>query len=153
PRAFGIYMREQALMLRRTRAEVGRELPPLIRIPHHIDADTAPLEAVHSAATELARIILAQGGQARGAQLQASEELSWRLRQATGIAKAPHVADFVRMLVENGEKVLLFGWHREVYSIWADLLCSLRPAFYTGEESAAAKATSAKRFIDGDAQV
>jgi hypothetical protein len=47
------------------------------------------------------------------------------LRQATGIAKAPFVADFVRLLVESGEKVLLYGWHREVYSIWRDKLKDL----------------------------
>jgi SNF2 family DNA or RNA helicase len=153
PKAFGLYVRENALMLRRTRKEVGRELPPVVSIPHHIDADEAPLEQVESAAAELARIILTQGGQARGEKLRASEELSWRLRQATGIAKAPHVAAFVRMLVESGERVLLFGWHREVYNLWADLLLTFRPAFYTGEESPAQKAEAARRFLAGETPV
>ena len=34
------------------------------------------------------------------------------LRQATGIAKAAFVADFVRLLVESGEKVVLFSRYR-----------------------------------------
>lgn len=153
PKALGVYMREQALMLRRTRKEVGRELPPIITIPHYVDIDEAPLQEVESSATELARIILTQGGQARGAQLRASEELGWRLRQATGIAKAPHVADFVRMLVESGEPVLLYGWHREVYSIWMERLKDLKPAMFTGTESPNQKAEAARRFIGGDSPV
>src|SRR3546814_11595600 len=36
---FGAYLRREGIMLRRTRAEVGRELPALTKIPHTIDAD------------------------------------------------------------------------------------------------------------------
>jgi SNF2 family DNA or RNA helicase len=154
PKAFGLYLRERGLMLRRTRAELGRELPPLTRIPHVIDIDEKPLGDVQTAADELARIILTQGGQQRpGEKLHASEELSWRLRQATGIAKAPHVAAFVRMLVEQGEKVLLAGWHREVYALWLERLKDLDPVMFTGSESATQKAASVERFTKGDASV
>lgn len=153
PRAFGLYAREQAIMLRRTRKEVGRELPPLISIPQYIDADAEPLDEVESAATELARIILTQGGQERGEKLRASEELSWRLRQATGIAKAPHVASFCRMLLEQEHRIVLFGWHREVYSIWMERLADFRPVLYTGSESPAQKAASVERFLHGDARI
>jgi SNF2 family DNA or RNA helicase len=153
PKALGIYLREQSLMLRRTRKDVGRELPPVVTVPHFIDCDEEPLKAVEGAAAELARIILTQGGQRRGEKLRASEELSWRLRQATGIAKAPHVAAFVEMLVQQGEKVLLTGWHREVYSIWQERLADLKPAMFTGSESPTQKAASVEAFVRGDAQV
>jgi SNF2 family DNA or RNA helicase len=153
PRAFGVYLRNEGLMLRRTRAEVGRELPALTRIPHHIDSDSKALDAISDAAAELARIILAKGETEKGAKLRASEELSWRLRQATGIAKAPFVADFVRILVENGEKVLLYGWHREVYSLWLAKLKDLNPALYTGSESTAQKEVALQRFKNGETPV
>jgi hypothetical protein len=153
PKALGIYLREQSIMLRRTRKDVGRELPPVITIPHLVDADQEPLAAIEGAAAELARIILTQGGQKRGEKLKAAEELSWRLRQATGIAKAPHVAALVRMLVEQGEQVLLTGWHREVYSIWLERLVDLNPVMFTGSESASAKARSVEAFVKGDAKV
>lgn len=153
PAAFGCYLRDAGLMLRRTRSDVGRELPPLTTVSHEIDADLAILDKVEDRAAELARIILTQAGMEKGAKLRASEELSWRLRQATGIAKARPVADFVRMLVEQGEKVLLFGWHREVYELWKDRLVDLRPAFYTGEESPVAKAESARRFTSGETKI
>jgi hypothetical protein len=149
PRAFGTYMREQALMLRRRRADVGRELPPVQIIPHVVDADEKPLDDIKTAATELAKIILSQGGQERGAQFRAAEELSNRLRQATGIAKARYVAAFVRMLVEQDGPVLLFGWHRAVYDIWMDLLKDLNPVLYTGSESPLQKAQAASDFLTG----
>jgi SNF2 family DNA or RNA helicase len=153
PRALGAHLRDAGLMLRRTRAEVGRELPSLQVIPHEIDADLSVLEKVENAADELAHIILTQQGLERGAKLRASEELSWMLRQATGIAKARFSADFVRMLVDSGERVLLYGWHRDVYGIWAERLKDLKPAFYTGGETERQKATSMERFVKGETPV
>jgi hypothetical protein len=75
------------------------------------------------------------------------------MRQATGIAKAPYVAEFVRMLLESGEKVVLFGWHREVYNIWLERLACFRPVLYTGTESAKQKDTAKDAFISGDSQL
>jgi SNF2 family DNA or RNA helicase len=152
PKAFGSYAREAGLMLRRTRSDVGRELPGLTIVPHVIEADTAKLDEIAGSAGDLARVILAQGGAAFD-KMRASEEFSWRLRQATGIAKAPFVADFVRLLVEDGEKVLLYGWHHEVYRIWGERLKDLSPVFFTGEESTNQKEESKRKFVDGESKV
>ncbi len=152
PRAFGTWAREQGLVLRRTRADVGRELPRLVKVPHHVDADPHVLDRIGSSAAELAKIILSQG-QERTARFAASESLDAMLRQATGIAKAAFVADFVRLLVESGEKVVLFGWHREVYALWLDRLADLRPALYSGSESPTQKEAARQRFLDGDTPV
>lgn len=151
PRAFGTWAREQGLILRRTRTDVGRELPSLVKVPHHVDADRHVLDRIGSSAAELAKIILAQGEQR--ARWQASETLDTILRQATGIAKAAFVADFVRLLVESGERVVLFGWHREVYGLWLDRLADLAPALYTGSEGPSAKEAAKKRFVDGETSV
>ncbi len=150
PKAFGTYLREQGLMLRRTRAEVGRELPDLSKIPYVIEADLAEFDKIESSAVKLAQVLLAQGGLEKGAKLHAAEELSWMLRQATGIAKAPYVADFVRLLIEQGEKVVLFGWHKAVYEIWRERLKDFKPAFYTGDESPTQKGLARDRFLHGD---
>jgi SNF2 family DNA or RNA helicase len=149
PKAFGMYLREQGLMLLRTRAEVGRELPPLQMIPHHIEANLDAIEKIATSAGELARVILAQGG--RGIdKLRAGEDLDYKLRQATGCAKAPYVAEFVRILIESGEPVLLYSWHHEVYALLADRLKDLKPAFYTGKESPKEKDEAKERFLSGD---
>lgn len=152
PRAFGTYMREAGLMIRRTRSDVGRELPPLSKVVHYVDADPAALERLSQGIAELAKLILDRTGKwdERG---KAARELDWRLRQATGIAKAPYVADFVKLLCESGEKVVLYGWHREVYSIWADRLKDYNPVFYTGTESVTQKEAARKAFCEGDAQI
>lgn len=158
PRAFGTWAREQGLILRRTRAEVGRELPNLVKVPHHVDADPHVLDRIGSSAAELAKIILgynnvALDDAARRKKFEASERLDAMLRQATGVAKAAFVADFVRLLVESGEKVVLFGWHREVYALWMDRLSDLKPALYSGTESPTQKEQARDRFINGETPV
>jgi SNF2 family DNA or RNA helicase len=153
PKAFGSYLRDQGLMLRRTRKDVGRELPEVTRVVHEIDADPHALEAVSVTAAELARTILRQGEAFRGQKLHASEELSMLLRQATGVAKAPHVAAFVRLLCESEGKVVLYGWHKAVYAVWRDELDDLKPVFYTGDESPNEKDASKQAFVAGDSKV
>jgi hypothetical protein len=153
PRAFGAYVEEEGLMIRRTRAQVRRELPAVTKIVQPIDADTAALDRVGKVAAELARVILSRNEAFRGQKWRAAEEFSNAVRQATGIAKAPFVADFVRLLVESGEQVLLYGWHREVYSIWLDRLKDLSPVLFTGSESPNQKAETVRRFSSGEAKV
>jgi len=150
PRAFGLYLRENGLMLRRTRADVGRELPEVQIIPHYVETDPEYLDRVKGACVELAKLILSTSYAERGVKMHAAEELSNKLRQATGIAKAPYVAEFVRLLIESGEKVVLYGWHREVYALWQTMLKDFKPALYTGSESTAHKEESKRRFVDGE---
>lgn len=153
PKAFGTYVRESGIMLRRTRVEVGRELPPLTRAVHQVDFDPDPLQKVSKSAAELARIILRPEQQKKGEKFLAAEEFSNIIRQATGIAKAPYVADFVRLLVESGEKVVLYGWHRAVYDIWKDRLADLKPVLYTGSESPAAKEKAKQAFLNDETSI
>lgn len=152
PDALGTYLRERGLLLRRTRKDVGRELPEISRIPFEIEADLHPLEQVKSAAMDLARIIVSQQSK-REDRFRAAGELDYRLRRATGVAKAPYAAAFVRLLAESGEKVVLYGWHHEVYGIWREQLADLKPVFYTGEESEAQKEEAKRAFVEGDARV
>ena len=152
PEAFGQFLRREGIMLRRTRKEVQRELPPLSIIPHRIGSDALKLGAGGGDAIALARTIVSHNA-TRQQRFTASGEFDRMLRQATGIAKAPYVADFVRMLVEGGRKVILFGWHREVYNIWLDRLADLKPVMYTGSESPQQKRQSKEAFISGDAQI
>jgi superfamily II DNA or RNA helicase len=152
PAALGCHLRDQGLMLRRTRKEVGRELPDVVRVPHSVDADADVFDELSGDALELAELILNTDAE-RSEVFTASGDFDWKMRQATGIAKAPYVADFTRMLLEAERKVVLFGWHRRVYEIWAERLAEFKPAFYTGEESPAQKQRSQEAFLSGDARV
>lgn len=146
PTAFGAWMREQHIMLRRTRKDVERELPPVSRITMAIDSDVQALDDIKDAAGELARILMSQDSLGVH-KMQAAGELDVMIRQATGIAKAPHVAAFVELLLQNGEPVVLFGWHRAVYDIWQSKLARWAPAMYTGSESPTAKQSAVERFM------
>ena len=63
------------------------------------------------------------------------------------------MADFVRMLVESGERVVLYGWHREVYRIRQDRMVDLCPAMFTGTETVPQKEEAKRRFIAGETPV
>lgn len=152
-KAFGDYLRREGLLLVRTRKDVGRELPPVNRFVQPVDIDMAALNQVRSAATDLAQAILRANENYRNERFQASGQFDILLRQATGVAKAVPVANFVKMLLESEEKVVLFGWHHEVYRIWLDELKSFKPVMYTGMETPKQKEESKKAFIEGDSRV
>lgn len=153
PKAFGAYLRREGIMLRRTRKDVGRELPPCSRLPITIHTDRHVMDTIKSSAIELAKVILAAQQSYQGQKFRASEEFSVMLRQATGIAKAPYVADFVRLLMQSEEKVILFGWHRDVYKIWLEQLAEFKPLLYTGSESPKQKAAAKNAFENGDCRL
>lgn len=153
PAALGAYLRRQGLMLRRTRADVGRELPPVIQSIQYIDADPHALRTIQGDAVRLAEVILSSQERFRGERMQAAGEFDMLMRQATGIAKAPHVAAYVRMLVESGEPVVLFGWHRQVYEIWREQLGDLNPVWYTGSESPKQKDAARNAFVSGESKL
>ncbi|MDQ3722695.1 MAG: SWF/SNF helicase family protein, partial [Actinomycetota bacterium] len=103
-------------------------------------------------AVDLAELILAREG-TKSELWRASGDFDWKLRHATGVAKAGYVAEFVRLLLENDEPVVLFGWHRDVYAIWAERLADFNPAFYTGTESPNQKLASRDAFLNGDSRL
>lgn len=149
--AFGAYLRDQFLMIRRTRKEVGRELPPVQTFVETIEHDRKALDDLDAVATELAHRILRQetSFHEKG---EAAREFDMRLRQATGIAKAPFVAAFVRMLVESGEQVVLTGWHRAVYDVWQQRI-GHPISMFTGSESPTQKQSEVEKFMSGKTNV
>lgn len=152
PDAFGCMMRDAGLMLRRTREDVGQQMPPVTVVPHIVQSDHRVFEDVASHAAELARLVLDKSAD-RQEKFKASADLDQMLRQATGLAKAPYVADFVEMLLSDDEPVVLFGWHKAVYRVWAERLERFKPAFYTGEETPKQKDEAVKAFIGGDTKL
>lgn len=118
------------------------------RFTQRVSADESALESVKGAAGALARWILnPPKDRRRGFEMQCASEFTNMIRKQTGIGKVPHVASFVKMLLENGESVVLGGWHHAVYDIWRELLQDHKPAFYTGRESATAKNRARDSFV------
>lgn len=150
--ALGTWLRDQGLMLRRSRKDVGREIPEPVLIEQPIPTSHQTLDDAVRDASDLAELILSTDAAATD-RWRAAGDLDWRMRHATGVAKARYVADFVRMLLETEDKVVLFGWHRDVYDIWKERLIWFHPRFYTGEETPAQKADAVNAFVNGQCRV
>lgn len=149
PDALGSYMREAGLMIRRVRSDVGRQLPPVTLLAQAVQHKESVLKRLSGEALQLARTILQGTNLQKG---QAARQFDMKLRQATGIAKAPFVADFVLDLVRGGKKVLLTGWHREVFDIWQFAFQeeSVPYWMYTGSESTSRKENTVQSFVESD---
>lgn len=152
PKALGTFLREQHAMLRRLKSDVGLELPKVSRIVEYVDHDAKAVASIEDLARKLA--IKASTGDylERG---RAARELDIMVRQATGVSKAKSVAQFVRLMVEAGEPVIVAGWHREVWRILCSELDSagIRWSMYTGSESDVQKNHAKEQFIAGGTDV
>jgi hypothetical protein len=148
PKALGSFLRAEHAFLRRTKADVGQQLPAVSRIVDTIDYERVELANVEDIARELAvRATSHVEVLERG---RAVRELDLLMRKVTGVAKAKAVAKIVRVLVDGGEPVVLVGWHRDVYDIWLKAFEDLKPAMYTGSETPKAKNDSVVRFLSGE---
>lgn len=150
PAVLHSYLKSRGLFLRRTLEDVGMKFGEATKHVYTLDADMQKLQEIQNTAKMLALSVLSGNIESSG---ESAAEFDWRLRHATGVAKAKPVAEFVKMIAENGEKVLLAGWHRDCYDIWEKELKHLNPVFYTGTESTAQKDASVKKFIEGDSKV
>ncbi|WP_316851192.1 SNF2-related protein [Pedobacter agri] len=150
PKALGSFLRENHLFLRRTRAEVGRELPPVNKIIHTVGYDEHEVMKSAELAKTLAMKVMSGGFEVSG---QAARELDMLARHTTGVSKAREVASYVRILLENDEPVVLAGWHRDVYDIWLHELAEYNPVMYTGTESGKQKEDAKAKFISGESKL
>ncbi len=147
--AFASYLSASGVFLRRTRRDVGRELPPVMETTCPIEHDPKVLDLIRDDALELARRILNGKFEERG---EAARKFDVKMRMATGVSKAPFVAELASMLADEGPLVL-FGWHREVYDVWLERLKELNPLMYTGTETGKKKEDSVERFLAGESKI
>ena len=147
-KALGSYLREKFLFLRRTREEVGIQLPQLNKIVYTIDHDEAEVAKQEDILRKLSISVTTGSFEERG---KAAQELDIRARHLTGVSKAKYVAEFVKILLEEDpeRKILLMGWHRDVYEIWEEQFKDYEVAFYTGSENPNKKNKSKEDFING----
>jgi hypothetical protein len=153
PAALGTYLRDQGLLLRRTRKDVHRELPDPIEVEQQVDTDHATIDQVAADIADTARILLGLAEATATERFQAAGDVDWRMRQATGIAKAAYVAEFAKLLLESEQRIVLFGWHRACYDVWLEKLAGYFPVLYTGTESPQQKARSAEAFCGGQSRI
>ncbi len=150
PHALGTYLREKHIMLRRTREEVGRELPEINKLIYTVGYDEEEVKHQEERAVRMAIRTTAGSFMERG---MAARELNIFVRHLTGVSKAKDVAAFVKMFMEDGEPLVLAGWHRDVYDIWMQELKEYNPVMYTGSESPSQKDEAVRKFTNGETKL
>lgn len=152
PDALGSYLRDAGYFLRRTEDDptVDASMPRPNILEWELGYDEDAVAGEQALTRQLAMTVLQGDFVTAG---KAARDLDIKMRQLTGIAKARSVAAYVAMLLKDSPRVLLAGWHREVYDIWRHELAAFNPVLYTGSETAAGKARSVGAFTHGDARV
>lgn len=152
PDGLGAYLRDTGYFIRRTEHDeiVDVSMPPANIVEWEVDFDQAEADGEAALMKVLAMKVLDGNFVDAG---NAARELDLKMRMITGIAKARSVAAYVRLLLRDTERVLLAGWHREVYSIWQQELEAFDPVLYTGTETAVGKNRSVDEFCRGKSRV
>lgn len=148
PELLGEYLRDEGLMLRRTKREVLSQLPPKRRLVQEIDWDDALYRDLMAETLPKLRR-LRQNDLTASERALIEDQICQGERQATGCAKAPYVCAFVRALLEGDEKVLLFAHHHKVMDAYKKELKAYHPVFITGRETDAQKDAALHAFMDG----
>lgn len=151
PRALGAEMIRRGVMVSRSREDVGRYLPPVTVHVHPIECDMKRLHKVKLDTIEFAKTLLRHGGSPE-AKRHAAAQIDWKLRLATGLAKAPAVMELVKIVAAR-TPVLVLAWHHEVYAEYAKGLVDFEPLFFHGKMSDKQKADALKAFISGKTNI
>ena len=128
-----------------------KELPPKRRVIQTINFDAGKYSSLIQSAVEKAKGIDNIKDYFEKGRL--TRDIVNDSRQAIGIAKATYVAAFVKMLLEAGEKILLFAYHHAVHDIYEKELREFRPVRITGHETGAEKEKSVEAFMSGKTNI
>ena len=151
PELLGEHLRREGLMLRRLKSDVLGELAPKRRLVQEIDWDDQVYRELMKPVADQLKILRATDDPSKRAIIE--DAICQQQRQATGVAKAPFVAAFVRALLDGGEKVLLMAHHHAVMDIYRKELKTYHPGFITGMETDAQKDAASAAFMSGKADL
>lgn len=127
-------MLQKHVMLRRKKTDVLVELKEKIRYKEIIDADITYYNS------ELAKIWKKLEDERKEAQSAFDASTAYQRaiqseRQAAGIAKLPHVINFVKNIMEIEESVVVFCHHKAIHSLLHQSLSEFKPASIIGGQS------------------
>lgn len=151
PEALGEYLKKEGLMLRRTKEQVLKELPPKRRVVQTVDFDSGTYGKLIQEAISKAKSF--DNITDRFEKGRVTREIVNDSRQAIGVAKAPFVTTFLKMLLDAGESVLVFAYHHAVFDIYREELKEYKPVEITGLQNSNEKDKSVKAFMNGDTNI
>lgn len=131
-----LHARLVGVMLRRTKDDVMKDLPPKTLEVVPLEADAAQLAEYNSEEEQI--------GNLEG--IEAREHLANLTRTAYAV-KEKALLQWVDCFMESDEKLLLFAWHRDVVDALVDRLKEYSPARIYGGVTLQQRETEKSRFI------
>jgi len=143
---------QKHVMLRRKKADVLKELKDKVRYKEVIASDTDYyLE-------ELDKIWKKLEEEQKDAQTEFSKSASYHRaiqseRQIAGVAKLPHVINFVKNIMEIEESVVVFCHHKVIHKLLHDSLQEFSPVSIIGGQSDATRQDQIDKFQKGESKL
>ena len=129
-------------MLRRTKAEVMKDLPPKVMEVVPLEVDSSDMKAYY----EEEREVFSEDTE-KGEVENARNKVAHLLRTAYAL-KEKSMLDWIDDFLESGRKLLLFAWHRSVVEVLVDELKMWCPAMIYGGMSPNDREAARKKFIE-----
>lgn len=129
-----------SVMIRRKKSEVFKELPPKTRQIIEIKDDASVKKETNFVQKEYGKAV-----QELTIEDLASFDEMAKVRHDTALAKVPFVVKHLQDIIDTGEKVVCFGWHKDVIHGIADKMkCGV--SIITGDTSARMRDEYVKAF-------
>jgi len=143
---------QKHVMLRRRKTDVLKELKDKVRYKEVIDADT------NYYFNELDRIWKKLEEEQKDAASAFDKSASYQRaiqseRQAAGIAKLPHVINFVTNIMEIEESVVVFCHHRSIHNLLHENLSDFSPVSIIGGQSDKFRQEQIDKFQNGESKL
>lgn len=145
-------MLQKHVMLRRKKTDVLQELKEKIRHKEIIDAD------INYYNKELEKIWKKLEDDRKAAQNAFDASTAYQRaiqseRQVAGVAKLPHVINFVKNIMEIEESVVVFCHHKAIHSLLHQALAEFKPASIIGGQSDKDRQNSIDSFQNGETKL
>ncbi|MEW6043792.1 MAG: DEAD/DEAH box helicase [Thermoproteota archaeon] len=146
------HMLQKHVMLRRKKSDVLTELKEKVRYKEIIDAD------INYYNTELEKIWKKLEEERKEARTAFDASTAYQRaiqseRQAAGIAKLPHVINFVKNIMEIEESVVVFCHHKSIHSLLHQSLAEFKPASIIGGQSDKERQANIDSFQNGETKL
>ncbi|MEO9308309.1 SNF2-related protein [Nitrosotalea sinensis] len=140
------------VMLRRKKSDVLKELKDKVRYKELIDSD------INYYQTELGKIWERLEEEQKSATSAFDKFSSYKRaiqseRQAAGVAKVPHVIEFVKNIMEIEESVVVFCHHKAIHELLHRSLAEYSPASIIGGQSDKERQEGIDRFQNGETKL
>jgi SNF2 family DNA or RNA helicase len=143
---------QKHVMLRRKKSDVLKELKDKVRYKEVIDADTDYYFG------ELGKIWTKLEEEQKNAETAFDKSASYQRaiqseRQIAGIAKLPHVINFVKNIMEIEESVVVFCHHKVIHKLLHDSLEEFSPVSIIGGQSDKFRQEQIDKFQRGESKL